>query len=154
MLAYWRLLFVPPSFLLWRVQTLKQMFTNSAIQSDFTFSFLFSSLFVPCVYVCVRALWGARAPSCRGPRAPCTCLASAQRTSPGRVQEILEALHVLQSCCCCVGYKAPPPNTHRHKKKNGVEGEGWVFFFLFKTCLTQCFGREGGGGVLSNQISQ
>lgn len=57
-----------------------------------------SSSFILSV-LCARAVWGARGPSCRGPRAPCTCLALALRTSPGRVQEILGALHVLQSCC-------------------------------------------------------
>ena len=53
-----------------------------------------SSSFILMV-LCARAVWGARGPSC----APCTCLALARRTSPGRVQEILGALHVLQSCC-------------------------------------------------------
>lgn len=63
-------------------------------------------LFPPFNSFGVGCVWGARVPSCRGPRAPCTCLALALRTSPGRVQEILGALHVLQSCCYCVGYKA------------------------------------------------
>lgn len=93
------------------------------IQSDFTFLFF---LF----FLCACVLWGARAPSCRGPRAPCTCLAPAPRTSPGRVQEILGALHVLQSCCDCVDYKTQ-------------KGGGRAQYFSSLTHLTQ----GGGGGA-------
>lgn len=103
------------------------------IQSDFTFLFFFF-FFSFSSFCCACALWGARAPSCRGPRAPCTCLAPAPRTSPGRVQEILGALHVLQSCCYCVGYKA---------QKKGGRGP----YFSSLTQLT----RGGGGGAAGGE---
>lgn len=96
------------------------------IQSDFTF--LPPPLFFLFFFVCVCTL-GSTSLSRRGPRAPCTCLAPAPRTSPGRVQEILGALHVLQSCCYCVGHKA-------QKRREGAA------FFFFNT-----FTPVGGGGA-------
>lgn len=111
------------SLLCWS-RTLKQTLLIQLVL-DFTIPFSFLSL-----SFCVRVHSGEHEPpSCRGPRAPCTCPAAASRTSPGRVQEILGALHVLQSCCYCVGHKG-----HRGTR------EGTLFFF-FNT-----FNTGGGGG--------
>lgn len=46
----------------------------------------------------------------------------------------------------------PPPNTHRHKKKRGGGG-GMGIFLSFLNMFNSVF-WAGGGGVLSNQISQ
>lgn len=88
-----------------------------------------SSSFILSV-LCACAVWGARGPSCRGPRAPCTCLALALRTSPGRVQEILGALHVLQSCCYF--------RLQKRKKEGGV-----VFFSFIVTFNAGAGGTQG-----------
>lgn len=97
----------------------------------------FALLFPPPVcsfsgfFLCVRVHSGEHgSPRCRAPCAPCTCLASALRTSLGRVQEIWGALHVLQSCCYCVEYKA---------QEKGREGT--VFF---SSSLFEAFNAERG----------
>lgn len=92
-----------------------------------------SSSFILSV-LCACAVWAARGPSRRGPRAPCTCLALALRTSPGRVQEILGALHVLQSCC------------YFWLQKRRRMGRGCIFYPVIVTFNAGRRGRRRGWG--------